>query len=261
MTLYAGNHPMFSALFGALNGMADEYSKLSSELEAATGNRESAIQSLMDTSDDPEMVQLREAIARATEKLRSMAESRVNTTSMSEEQVNAAKEKVASLKKNLRDGAQAIEKLTGLPDIFVDDEVKGAVEKLNGIIKVRGGGSSTGTGTGIPKARVTVTVQGGNFESPTAFPNLSTVAQKFNMESLDLLKAYAEAAGVELSKVSSVKTVTTFTIKPNENGSEYTLVVTPKSLSAKQDAEKTDTSESAESNDDTAAVPSQDTAA
>lgn len=261
-TLYAGENPMFQALFGALNNTADEFAKLSAELEAATGNRDAAIQGLMETSDDEEMTKLREAIARATEKLRSLAESKVTVTEMSPEDVEKAKEKISSLKKNLRDGSQAIEKLTTLPEIYVDDTVKESVEKLKKLVGARtSSGTGNAPGTGIPKARVSVTVQGGNFTEPKPFPNLSSVAQLFKMESVDLLKAYADAAGVEFQKVSSVKTVTTFTIKPNENGSEYTLVVTPKTSAKETDKTEESAETPAVGNTDAAVdgVPTQET--
>lgn len=226
MTYTGYDDPIYGTLLDNLNDTVQKYTALSSELAAADGDRDKAVESWMDSTDNPAAVKLRAQVEQAMAKLKELAEKNVVDKKLSDEDKEKAKVELNGLKDQVRSGHQAITMLTGT--MGTDPEgVKAALVAIGDPTRTGKGRKAGSTGSSLPRASVLVTVNGGNLKDEK-YDSFSKVATALGCEVKDLQEAFAKAAGVEPMNIKTVDKSVTFEFQVNEQGSVYTLSTTPK---------------------------------
>src|SRR5216110_826588 len=87
------------------------FKAVDSRLAAVEGDRDKAIKAWIESSDDPDAVKLREAIAEANRRLKLLAESSVQSEDLSEDDKAKLKAEHATLKDKVRAGTRGLQKL------------------------------------------------------------------------------------------------------------------------------------------------------
>lgn len=226
--IYNGPDDLSKPMLTAYAGYVQEFKALQAELAAADGDEEKARQNWIENSDDPQAVKLRDQIDKLRAKLEELAEKNVTSVKLSDEEkekktteLNERREKVRAAVKTLRTIIDS--------GMSVDPEgVKTAIEKIGDPTRSGRGRAPGSEGSNLPRASVTGTVTGGNYENGEEFISFSDLAKKLNAEVKDLQIAFANAAGVEHQEISKVDKSVTFTFKPHPDGSEFTVVTQPK---------------------------------
>jgi hypothetical protein len=247
---YEGPDQVFGRMLPALYDLTVEYSKLSAELAAADGDRKTALEEFMKSSDMPAVQKLRQQIDSAKAKLLELAEKNVSDVQLSEEDREKRRVEMDELKKKIRAGHDAIS--NGVKVLGQDVEgITKALEEIGDPTK-SGRGRKAGTpGSSLPRVSATVTVTGGNLENEV-YDSFSKVAMALDVEVKDLQVAFAEAAGVKHEDIKTVTESVTFEFTPpHPNASKYTLTTTPKARAKPGPRAKTETA-SVESNSEAA---------
>lgn len=229
-TVYKGSDEFERMLVEKATELIGEYAATTTKLAAADGDRDRALKTFIESSDHPEAVQIREQIKAATESLRKLAEKEVVSVTLSDEE----KDKLKTLLSAQKDMAKtAIDTLKGTAAMMSGDPaaLNSAIEILESRMPASTRGRKPGdAGSSLPRARVNLTVTGGNFtaDEPAKFDSFSKAALAFNCDAVDMQKAYAKAAGVDHMDIKSVKHTVNFEFQPNGNGAVYKFVVEPK---------------------------------
>lgn len=231
-TIYSGSHPLFGQLFGQLEQNVSSYTVNAGKLAAADGDQEKALASYMETSEDPQAVKLRTAIANATAKLRELAEKNVVTEELSDDDKKKLEIELNSFKELSKKGLDAVKSvLVAMNASLTEEEVRQVEEGIKTVATKIGSGRGRKpgvTGSSLPRASVTLTVTGGNLKEEV-FETFTALAQKLSAEPKDLQVAFANAAGVEHENIKEVKVPVTFEFTPPyENASTYLILATPK---------------------------------
>jgi len=226
---YTGPNAPVANLSPEIEHAASQYAEVAGKLAAADGDVEKAYEAWKN-SDDAEAVKIREAIAKLQAKLDESAKKNVKVESLSDEEKAKLNVEAASLKEKVTKGLKAVSMI--LASFEVDKEgVENWVKEFSDSNPTRSkrGRAVGSTGSTLPRMRAEVTIQGGElFPQPEKFDSMGKVASALSVELKDIQLAFAEAAGVEHDKISSVKTPVTFTFKVHENGATYTLTTHPK---------------------------------
>lgn len=232
---YAGPNAPVANLAPEIEHAASQYSEVAGKLAAADGDVEKAYDAWKQ-SDDAEAVKIREAIAKLTAKLDEAAKKNVKVETLSDEEKAKLNVEATALKEKVAKGLKAVGMI--LASFDVDKEgVEAWVKEFseNNPTRSKRGRAVGSVGSSLPRMRAEVTIQGGElFAEPTKFDSMGKVAAALggDVELKDLQLAFAEKAGVEHDKISSVKTPVTFTFKVHENGATYTLTTHPKTAKA-----------------------------
>lgn len=225
---YSGPNVVIANLSEEIEKAASQYGEISARLAAAEGDKETALKTYMSTSEDAEAVKLREAIAKLNDKLKALAESKVVTDDLSDEDKAKLTVEAATLKEQVTKGQKAVVAVLG--SFNVDAEgVNAWLEDFKSRQGKRGKTVGT-TGSTLPRVNVNVTIEGGNFTEPQHFESFAPACQKLKFPVKDMQEAFAKAAGVAHEDIKSVNKPVTFTIKPHEAGAEYTVKTTPKEV-------------------------------
>lgn len=231
--LYNGPHPIAGTLFEQIETKVTEFEQITARIAAADGDVEKAYAAYIDSSEDAAAVKLRAVIEKATTQLRELAEKNVKVETLSDEEKAKLTTEANLIRTNVADSLKAIEAVN--KSIPADVEgVEAAVKafRLNDPTRSKKGRpvGTANTGSNSPRTYVNITVVGGNIpaDSPRAFARFSDLASFFKCEVLDLQKAFADAAGVEMSAVAGVDVPVSFSFKPHENGASYSVSTTPK---------------------------------
>lgn len=231
MALYSGPHAIAVQLFEQIETKVKDFEAVSARLAAADGDKEKAYAAYIDLSEDKDAVKLRAIIEKATTQLRELAEKNVVIETLSDEDRAKLVTEANLIKTNIADSVRAVEAVN--KSIPMDPEgVANALaefQKNNPTRSKKGRPVGSGnTGSNSPRTYVNISVQGGNLTEPREFATFSALAGFFKSEVLDLQKAFANAAQVELDKVSGVDVPVAFEFKPHENGATYFVSTTPK---------------------------------
>lgn len=223
---YTGNNPMFGDIFKTIIGHVERYNSLKTQVAAAGDDKDAAITEFLRTSTNPEIVKLREAVAKATEKMNTIAEKELSSNALSGEALEKAKIDMNAARDEARTGIDAVE---GVLKFVNEESAATLLEQLKELVKSARGRAvgSKNTGENLPKVAVNVTINGGNLKN-AQYPTLSAAAKALNMEVKDLQLEMARAAGVEHANLREVKTPQKFEVTPHENGATYTVITTPK---------------------------------
>jgi hypothetical protein len=231
MSIYTGPNTTVPQFFDIVEGHTNEFVKLQGELSAADGNVEKAREEWLSTTDNAEVAKLRAAIESANAKLAALAEKNVQVKSLSDEEKEALKSKLSTLRDEIRHGRALIVDIASTVPGGDVEGVKAALETLPDPTRGRRVSSGTGakTGSNLPRASVDLAVSGGKFDAQP-FKSFSAAAVALKTQVADLQKAFAAAAGVEHEKISEVKTPVVF--KFQDGGPVYDIEATPKKLAA-----------------------------
>lgn len=230
---YTGPNSVIANLSVEIETAATHYGEIAARLAAAEGDREAALTAFMQTSDDAEVVKLREGIAKLNEKLRQKAEASVKSESLSDDEKAKLTVEAATLKEQVAKGQKAV----GAVLASFDTDKEGVEKwleafKENDPTRSRKGRTVGTTGSTLPRVNVLVTVQGGElFKEPTTFESFAPACQKLKFPVVEMQKAFAAAAGVKHEDIKSVDRPVEFTVQPHENGAVYTVKTTPKAVS------------------------------
>jgi hypothetical protein len=231
MSNYSGPDLMSAQLLEAYEVIASDYTNVATRLQAAEGDRDKALNHWVENSDDPQAVEIRDAIARATKRLQELAEEAVVSETLSESEKEALKTEASELKKKVRHSRDAI--LSVAETFGTDPEgVKTALNEIGDPTKSARGRTAGTTGSSLPRVSVNITVTGGNFDKPMQYDSFSKMANTINAGADEAVKelqlAFAAAAGVDHADISSVKEPVTFEFTPEGSTAVYTVATTPK---------------------------------
>lgn len=229
---YKGGHSLFTQLFDNLEQSVNNFQSIQTRVAAADGDKEKAYDAFMESSDDPQAIKLRTAIANATARLRELAEKSVVLESLSDEEKTKLTTEMSSHREQAKKGIEAVKSVSSaMAGSLTEDEinqVNDAVKVMSDKIGSGRGRKPGSTGSSLPRASVTLTVTGGNL-ADEKFETFTALSQKLSVEPKDLQLAYAAAAGVKHEDIKEIKHPVSFTFKPDfENASEYIIIAAPK---------------------------------
>lgn len=231
MALYSGPHAIAVTLFEQVEAKVAEYEVISGQLAAADGDKEKALALYRETSEDKDAVKLRAVIEKATAQLHELAEKNVVIKTLSDEEKAKLTTEANLIKTNLADSIKAIEAVNKSMPLDPEGVALALKEfQANNPTRSKKGRpvGSSNSGSNSPRTYVNISVQGGSLTEARPFATFSALAQFFKAEVLDLQKAFANAAGVELDQVAGVDVPVAFEFKPHENGATYFVSTTPK---------------------------------
>lgn len=222
-------NPLVQALTDQAAVHITRLTELTTVLASAKGDRDKAVKAWLAAppSDNTEAVALTEAVAKAQARLTELAEAALPTSELSEDDAAKLKTERSEVKSTLN-------------TMFKLMEAHGADTKELRAKVPSGGGASGPRGATGPRASVWVTLtneQGlpveppkwaQDDEKPKSFKGMSQAAKYLSVDTKDLQIAYAEAAGVELDKISDVSDSIEFTFKAKGGSAEFTVTTTPK---------------------------------
>lgn len=229
---YTGPNSVIANLSVEIETAASKYGELAGRLAAADGDREAALTAYVQTSDNAEVVKLREGIAKLNAKLQELAEKNVVSETLSEDEKAKLTVEVATLKEQVSKGQKAVSAVLASFDTDKEGVEKWLEEfKENDPTRSRKGRAVGSTGSSLPRVNVLVTVQGGElFKEPVQFESFAPACAKLKFPVKDMQEAFAAAAGVKHEDIKSVDKPVTFTVQPRENGAVYTVSTTPKAV-------------------------------
>lgn len=222
-----GENPLLvnlAPLFTAIEQNIATYNSVAAQLAAAEGDRDAAVQSWMDSSNDPDATALRNAIKEATERLKTMAESAVGDTTVSDEEKTRIKAAKEEAEKKLRASSKAVR---GLADPFGLD-ITPILRKLGDPFTPK---ANTGTGSSLPRPSVYVKCMRNHEPKQTmTFDTLSAAAKHMDYDLEQLGRQYAKEGGKPYEEVSKVDKVVEFEWQNTAvaNAPHWTITVTPK---------------------------------
>lgn len=226
---YTGPNTIVANLTVEIESAASRYAEINGRLAAADGDKDKAREAWIKDSTDPDAVKIREGIAKLIAKIEALAEERVVVETLSDDDKAKLSVEAATLKEQVTKGQKAV----GLVLASVPTDVEGVNAWLKDFKEKDATrskrGRTVGTpGSALPRVNVNVTITGGNFTEPQKFDSFAPACQKLKFPVKDMQEAFAKAAGVAHEDIKDVKVPVTFTIKPHENGAEYTVETSPK---------------------------------
>jgi hypothetical protein len=244
MTVYNGPDVASKQLLNALENYIKEFKEIDLQLTSADGDRETAVQAFIDSSDDETVVKLRAQLEKLEAKLQEYAEQNAVVITLSDDERVKLQEQRESLKQTIRKGRSVVEDVaktmnTDFPNVVL------ALNELGDPTKSgRGRKPGSGGGSSLPRISATLTIKEVSEEGDQAlvdkvYDSFSQVALKFNCDVKDLQLAFAEAAGVTHENIKSVDHPVEFAFQPNANGAVYVFRTTPKERKTRSDS-KTD---------------------
>ncbi len=239
-SVYQGPDETAAGVIATLEAHVKEYSSLKSQLAAADGDREAALENYMESSEDRQAATLRDRIKKATEQLRELAEKNVQEVELSEEDRAAINTEMEAHAEKINAAWTTAKKVSALLEI---DEagVAAALEKIGNPTKGSRGRPKGSAGSSVPRASVNIVLNGGSFKDQP-FETFSALAKALETDVESLSREYAVAAGVDYDKISQVDSPQEFMVQPKEDGPKYRVNTTPKSR--KPRSKGTETTES-----------------
>jgi hypothetical protein len=224
-TVYTGPDPVSSAMIADVERVTKLYTELATELAAASGDRDKAVQSWVETSTDDKAVKLRELIAKATKELNELAEKNVTTVTLSEDEQAKKREELKQLKTLVRDKRSAAALVANTTGIDTENALK-ALESIEDPTKGKGGVKTGTPGPKGPRVSATVKVEGFDNGDQT-FDGLSKAATAVGVETKVVQEAYAKAAAVPFENIAKVSKALSFDVT-GAGGKVFRFNTTPK---------------------------------
>ena len=202
--------------FTELERMIKEKNALVAKANAANGDRLTLTETIRDTSQDPEIVRLREQISELIMQLDALVNPLVDQAiAESSGDINAIEEGIKELDKTLKPG------LSYFKNVYGDEAYSffSKQDRLKGLQLRSGSG-----GRRIRGYSLTVTVDG----EDRTFENFSTAAKYIGVDTVDLQRAFFDKAGTEdAAKLpSEVKFVVNYTeVDDDKNETEKSAMV------------------------------------
>lgn len=225
MTSYAGVDDTLGLVLDKHAQQAKQYEDISSRLRAADGDRAAALQTYIQTSDDPQVVKLRAGIEKLQGQLKDLAEKNVVSETLSEDDKTKLKAEQEELKNAFRDGRKAILSIAETMKAMIDvEKVKAALEDIGDPTRSGRGRKVGDPGSSLPKASATLKVSNAN--DSWNFDTFTQAAKLMNVSVEELQKTFASAAKVEHADIASVTTPQTFTM--TTSAGEFKVETTPK---------------------------------
>lgn len=225
--VYQGPDETAAGILLTLESHVKDYKSLKSQLDAADGDRESALQNYVENSDDAQAVKLRDQIRALNDKLRTLAEKNVQEIQLSDEDREKINTELSSHEKKINDAVTTAKKVATLLEIDQDGVMK-ALEVIGNPTKGTRGRPKGSTGASVPRASVNIKLNGGSFKDQP-FETFSALAKALNCDVEYLSKEFAVAAGVDYEDISKVDSPQQFKVQPKEDGPKYDVSTTPKS--------------------------------
>lgn len=203
------------------------YKAVDSRLAAIDGDKDKAVKAWMESSDDESAVKLREVIAEATSRLKTLAETSITTEELSPEEVEKLKTEHGTLKEKVRAGNRGMTKLAEVLGVDISEKLK---EMGDPTARAVSSGNAS-TGSGLPRASVNVTVyKQHDPDTKWTFENLSGAANHIDIPIEELQKLYANAGGVAHEEIKKIKTDQEFTYHNTAiaNASVWVIKTSPK---------------------------------
>lgn len=213
------------------------YRQLEAEVAAAEGDRDAAIKAWMDGSSDEEAKAIRDAIERATAKLRTLAEAAVGDTQVSEEEKARLKVQLDTAAKKAKASSRGLRGLAEPFEIDVTSQLRSLGDPFLPAEK-------TGTGSSLPRTSVYVqTIRNGDPKRSMTFENMSGAAKHIDLPIEELGKLYAQAGGVPYEEISKIKEPLEFTYQNTalKDAPVWTIKTTPKESARGRQAVETQT--------------------
>lgn len=214
---------------------ASHLETLAARLKAADGDRAAALEAFINTTDDSEIVKLRNAIATAQEKMNALAEKKVVSENLSDDDKAKLTTEMAEVRENFKTGRKAILSVMETMKATVNVEaVKQALDEIGDPTKGGRGRKVGSTGSSLPKASVSLTLTSSeNDKDSWQFDTFSAAAKHLELGAdgvKQLQEAYAKAAGVNHSEISSVSKPVEFTVNSGLKNSKaiWTVKTQPK---------------------------------
>jgi len=180
-----------------LVGLIGQRNSLVAQANAATGDRQALVESITESSDDPDIIAARTARDEAIMRLHTLVTPKVNAIMENAQEGKAeTEEKVKELDKKVRTG------LTYYKSLYTNEDF---VKAMPSLVRVKGG--TGGTGAGGRRIRgydVEAEVDG----EVTGFDNFAGLAKWLNVETTVLQDKFFEAAGNPKALKDAPDTVT-----------------------------------------------------
>lgn len=211
MTSYAGVDRTLGLVLDQHAEQARLFEDLSARLKAADGDRAAALKSYVESSDDPQVVKLRDGIAKLTAQLNTLAEKNVVSETLSEDDKAKLRTEQEKLKTQFRDGRKAILSIAETMKAMIDvDKVKTALEEIGDPTRSGRGRKVGDTGSSLPKASATLVVKNAN--DTWTVDTFGQAAKLMSIPVEKLQKVFAKAAKVEHADIASVTTPQSFSV-------------------------------------------------
>lgn len=225
-SVYQGPDDTSAGILQTLETHVKEYKNLKTQLDAADGDRDAALDNYMENSEDKQAVTLRDRIKKAQEQLRELAEKNVQEVQLSEDDRAKISTEMKAHEEKINASWTTAKKVAALLEID-EDGVLAALEKIGNPTKGTRGRPKGSAGSSVPRASVNIKLNGGTF-TDQPFETFSALAKALDCSVETLSQEFAVAAGVEYQNISQVDTPQTFQVQPKEDGPKYTVSTTPK---------------------------------
>lgn len=218
-----GDNPALTALapfYGVLSARIGAYQAAKAKHAALSGDRRAAFRQWVESTEDPEAVELREAIAAAQKRLQELAAATLGDGAASQAEKKIAETKLSEATKEVKTSGKTLSDMVGLMGV--------KPEELNGLLKALNypfvKSATAHKGTPRPSVLVKATNANGTF----SFDTMSASCKTLDTDVETLGKAYADAAGVAYEEIAKVETPTTFQWTHPTRNTTWTLEFTPK---------------------------------
>jgi hypothetical protein len=243
MTVYTGPDVASKQLLEALENYIKDYKEIDLQLTSADGDKDSAVQAFIESSDDPTVVKLRDQLVKLETKLQEYAEANAVVITLSDDERAKLVESRETLKTTIRKGRSVVEDVAKTMNMDFDNVVLALNELGDPTKSGRGRKPGSGGGSSLPRISATLTIKEVSEDGDQAlvgkvYDSFSQLAMKFNCDVKDLQLAFAEAAGVSHAEIKSVDHSVDFAFQPNENGAVYVFSTTPKERKSRSDSKK-----------------------
>lgn len=232
MPVYQGTDTTSAALLSSYESKVNKYKEIDTLLASAEGDREKALQTWKETSEDAQAVKIREQLAKLEEAFTKLAEKNVPSGDIPEEDKAKLKAELEALKPAIRVAFKSIGELS--KTIGSDPEgVAKALEEIGDPTKSGRGRKPGVAGSGLPRVSVNVVLSGGGMDKTHNLGTFSEVAKLTLVDVADVQKAFADAAGVDPMDIKSAfeKAGTDsieFDFESSDGKRTYHVVATPK---------------------------------
>ena len=226
-SVYQGPDETAAGVIMTLESHVKDYSSLKTQLAAADGDREAALENYMESSEDKQAVVLRERIEKASQQLRELAEKNVQEVELSEEDRAKINTELEAHAEKINASWSAAKKVAALLEIDEEGVLK-ALETIGNPTKGSRGRPKGSAGSSVPRASVNIVLNGGSFTNQP-FETFSALAKALDTSVETLSQEFAVAAGVDYKDISQVDSPQEFQVQPKDDGPKYTVKTTPKS--------------------------------
>lgn len=239
-TDYSTINPLLGDILAKVESDTTKWQEINGKLAAASGDHDKAVEAFKETSQDPKVVKLRDGIEKLLSQLDEYANANVVVETLSEEQVKALNEQSSALLTEIKQGRSTVVDVATMVKADELDQVKTFLDAIPSPSGNRGRKPGS-TGSTAPRVSVNILVSGGNLDAEVPYDSFSKLALVLGVETEDLVKKFAEVAGVEYASVKEANKVQEFDfVKKSVNGNlTYHIKTTEKARASNKATEST----------------------